>query len=98
MTQPDPEATGDHSVIDGSGSTTYKKEPRNHRGFQQESHIDTKGRSHTNNKTGQDIPVPHKQGRGFDGKKIPGGVERVDPNKAPRYKGKDQPGFKPHNF
>ncbi len=93
--QPDPEATGDHSVIDRNGATTYRKEPRNHRGFQQEGHIDTKGRPHTNKLSGEDIPVPHRQGRDIDGNKILGGVEPVPSNKAPRYRGVDEMWFVP---
>jgi RHS repeat-associated protein len=87
--KPDPDATGDHSTIDQNGATTFEKNDKNPTGWQEVEHIDTKGSPHVNKQTGQSIPVPHRQG-----KKIPGGVEPVDPNKAPKYKGKDEPGFK----
>ncbi|MEQ9167578.1 MAG: RHS repeat-associated core domain-containing protein, partial [Fulvivirga sp.] len=83
--QPDKEATGDHSVINERGSSTFEKNSNNPNGWQETSHIDTKGAAHTNKQTGQKVDVPHRQGKGLDGKKIPGGVEPVNP--APKYKG-----------
>lgn len=85
--KPDPQATGDHSVINGRGTTTFEKNSKNPSGFQQVERIDTKGAPHANKKTGKMIPVPHRQG-----KNIPGGIEPVDQSKAPRYKGVDEKG------
>ncbi|MBS1744987.1 MAG: hypothetical protein JST21_02330, partial [Bacteroidetes bacterium] len=50
---PDPEATGDHTVSNDKGSTTYKKNDKNPTGFQEEKRVDTKGKAHN------DVPTPH---------------------------------------
>lgn len=51
--KPDPEATGDHTVSNGSGSTTYKKNDQNPTGFDEAKRVDTKGASHAG------VPTPH---------------------------------------
>ncbi|WP_431216148.1 hypothetical protein ACQ86N_16815 [Puia sp. P3] len=37
--KPDPNATGAHSVIDGSGATTFKQNPKNPKGWEKTEHI-----------------------------------------------------------
>ncbi len=83
--QPDTSAQADHSVINDRGSSTFQRNPNNPSGWQEISHIDTKGAPHVNKQTGQKIDVPHRQGLDIDGKKIPGGVEQVNP--PPKYTG-----------
>jgi RHS repeat-associated protein len=51
--QPDQTATGDHSVSNGRGSTTYEKNNKNPTGFQETKRVDTKGGSHNG------VPTPH---------------------------------------
>ena len=51
--KPDQEATGDHTVSNDRGSTTYKKNDQNPSGFQEEKRVDTKGKPHNN------VPTPH---------------------------------------
>ena len=51
--KPDPGATGDHTVSNDRGSTTYKKNDKNPSGFQESKRVDTKGKSHGG------VPTPH---------------------------------------
>ncbi|MHA4812331.1 hypothetical protein ACX0G9_29825 [Flavitalea flava] len=51
--KPDPNATGDHTVSNDRGSTTYQKNDRNPSGFQEVKRTDTKGASHGG------VPTPH---------------------------------------
>jgi RHS repeat-associated protein len=51
--KPDKSATGDHTVSDRKGSTTYEKNDRNPSGFQEVKRTDTKGGAHN------DVPTPH---------------------------------------
>lgn len=46
--QPDTSATGNHSVINERGSSTFERNPRNPSGWQETWHIDTQGAAHTN--------------------------------------------------
>lgn len=96
--QHDPEATGDHTVVNEKGATTFKRNDRNPSGWDKESNIDKKGRSHVNKKTGESVPTPHRQGKDVDGKEIPGGVAPLAPSEMPVYKGVDEKWFLPSNF
>lgn len=51
--KPDPDATGDHTVSNDRGSTTYKKNEKNPSGFQEVKRVDTKG------KADNGVPTPH---------------------------------------
>ncbi|MDD2793082.1 MAG: hypothetical protein PHD73_07880, partial [Sediminibacterium sp.] len=51
--KPDSEATGDHSVSNDRGSTTYEKNDRNPSGFQEVKRVDTKGKADNN------VSTPH---------------------------------------
>jgi len=51
--KPDKDATGDHTVSNDRGSTTYKKNDRNPSGFQEVKRTDTKG------KADNGVPTPH---------------------------------------
>ncbi len=51
--QPDPAATGDHTVSNDKGSTTYQKNDKNPTGFQEVKRVDTKGKAHNG------VPTPH---------------------------------------
>ncbi|ANI89338.1 hypothetical protein A9P82_08555 [Arachidicoccus ginsenosidimutans] len=57
--KPDSEAEGDHSVINDRGSTTFHKNDKNPKGWQEGERIDTKGKPHTNS-DGTVVPTPHK--------------------------------------
>ncbi|MES2063386.1 MAG: DUF6443 domain-containing protein [Bacteroidota bacterium] len=63
--EPKTDADGDHSSIkrdkDGNitGTATYKKNPKNPNGFDEEKRVDVKGGDHFDKKTGQSIPTPH---------------------------------------
>lgn len=56
--KPDPEATGDHTVSNDKGSTTYERNDRNPSGFDEVKRVDTKGRSHNG------VPTPHVHEKG----------------------------------
>jgi RHS repeat-associated protein len=51
--KPDENATGDHSVSNDRGSTTYQKNEKNPSGFQEVKRVDKKG------KADNGIPTPH---------------------------------------
>jgi RHS repeat-associated protein len=51
--KPDPEATGDHSVSSDRGSTTFEKNDKNPKGFQEKKRVDTKGAADNG------VPTPH---------------------------------------
>ncbi|HXB45386.1 MAG TPA: hypothetical protein VNV85_15075, partial [Puia sp.] len=51
--KPDSEATGDHSVSNDRGSSTYKKNDKNPTGFKEVKRVDTKG------KADNGVPTPH---------------------------------------
>ncbi|MEP2510418.1 MAG: RHS repeat-associated core domain-containing protein, partial [Reichenbachiella sp.] len=57
--QPDSEATGDHTVSNERGSTTYKKNDKNPSGFQEVKRVDKKGASHG----GVETPHTHENGK-----------------------------------
>jgi RHS repeat-associated protein len=62
--KPDPSATGDHSVINNNGNTTYKKNSKNPTtGFDEVKRTDTKGKAHTNS-DGSKVPTPHVHEKG----------------------------------
>jgi RHS repeat-associated protein len=71
--QPDPDATGDHTVSNDKGSTTYEKNDKNPSGFQEVKRVDTKGADHNG------VPTPHVHEKG-----IPGGVRPAQPNEIPK--------------
>ncbi|MBX7126478.1 MAG: hypothetical protein K1X47_12360, partial [Cyclobacteriaceae bacterium] len=51
--KPDSDATGDHTVSNDRGSTTYQKNEKNPSGFQEVKRVDTKG------KADNGVPTPH---------------------------------------
>ena len=57
--KPDPNATGDHTVSNNRGSTTYEKNAKNPTGFQEVKRVDTKGASHG----GVQTPHVHEDGK-----------------------------------
>lgn len=62
--KPDPNATGDHSVTNDKGSTTFKKNSQNPKtGYDEVERIDTKGEPHRNS-DGTIVPTPHKHVKG----------------------------------
>jgi RHS repeat-associated protein len=60
--KPDPQATGDHTVSDANGSTTYVKNDRNPTGFQEVKRVDVVGSDHGG------VPTPHVH---IPGQKLP---------------------------
>ena len=68
--QPDSEATGDHTVSNGNGSTTYETNTNNPTGFQEVQRDDTKGKAHN----GVDTPHVHEDGE----------VRPATPNEIPK--------------
>jgi RHS repeat-associated protein len=60
--KPDPQATGDHTVSDANGSTTYVKNDRNPSGFQEAKRVDVVGSDHGG------VPTPHVH---IPGQKLP---------------------------
>lgn len=68
--KPDPAATGDHTVSNDRGSTTYKKNDKNPSGFQEVKRVDTKGKSHG----GTPTPHVHEAGK----------VRPAQPNEIPK--------------
>jgi RHS repeat-associated protein len=73
--KPDPEATGDHSVSNDRGSTTYEKNDRNPSGFQQVKRVDTKGASD------KGVPTPHVHEGGTVRPATPNEIPKVDLSK-----------------
>jgi RHS repeat-associated protein len=71
--QPDKEATGDHTVSNNRGSTTYQKNDKNPSGFQEVKRVDTKGGAHN------DVPTPH-----VHEKSAPGGVRPARTDEIPK--------------
>jgi RHS repeat-associated protein len=61
--KPDPNATGDHSVIDKNGNTTYKQNSKNPTGFDEAKRTDVKGKAHTNT-NGSKVETPHVHEKG----------------------------------
>jgi hypothetical protein len=60
----DPDAVGDHTVINESGSTTYHSNPKNpNTGFETGKRVDTQGASHKT-KSGTEVPTPHVHEKG----------------------------------
>lgn len=60
--KPDPKATGDHTVSNDRGSTTYKRNDRNPKtGFDEVKRVDTKG------KADNGVPTPHVHEKGVNG-------------------------------
>jgi len=51
--KPDPAATGDHTVSNDRGSTTFKRNDKNPTGFDEVKRVDTKGKAHGK------VPTPH---------------------------------------
>jgi RHS repeat-associated protein len=74
----DPDAVGDHTVINERGSTTYKTNPNNPNknnkgvGFETQKRVDYKGAAHVDKKTGVKTPTPHVQENGAVRRAIPG--------------------------
>jgi RHS repeat-associated protein len=61
--KPDPKATGDHSVIDKNGNTTYKQNSKNPTNFDEVKRTDVKGKAHTNT-DGAKVETPHVHEKG----------------------------------
>jgi RHS repeat-associated protein len=68
--RPDSEATGDHTVSNDRGSTTFQRNDRNPSGFQEVKRVDTKGKSHG----GVETPHVHEGGK----------VRPAQPNEIPK--------------
>ena len=70
--EPDQNAGGNHSALkrnkDGkiTGTATYKKNPKNPTGFDEEKRVDVEGKAHFDKKSGKEIPTPHVK----EGKKV----------------------------
>ncbi|HMH20166.1 MAG TPA: DUF6443 domain-containing protein [Puia sp.] len=73
--KPDKNATGDHTVSDSKGSTTYKKNDRNPSGFQEVKRTDTKGKAHNG------VPTPHTHEGGKVTPAKPEDIPKTDLNK-----------------
>jgi RHS repeat-associated protein len=73
--KPDPEATGDHTVSNDRGSTTYQKNDRNPSGFQEVKRVDTKGKSDNG------VPTPHVHEGGKVRPANPDEIPKTDLNK-----------------
>jgi RHS repeat-associated protein len=64
---PDPDAVGDHTVINENGTTTYTRNDNNPNknnagaGFETKKRVDYKGAGHVDKKTGKNTPTPHVQ-------------------------------------
>ena len=72
---PDPNATGDHSVSNSRGSTTYKTNDKNPSGFQETKRVDTKGKGHNG------VPTPHVHENGKVRPAKPDDIPNVDLSK-----------------
>ena len=74
----DPDAVGDHTVVNENGSTTYKVNQNNPNknnnglGFETEKRVDYKGASDVDKKTGNTVPTPHVHENGSVRPAIPG--------------------------
>ena len=68
--QPDQEATGDHTVSNDRGSTTFQRNDRNPSGFQEVKRVDKTGASHG----GIETPHVHESGK----------VRPAQPNEIPK--------------
>lgn len=68
--RPDSEATGDHTVSNDRGSTTFQRNDRNPSGFQEVKRVDTQGKSHG----GVETPHVHEGGK----------VRAAQPNEIPK--------------
>ncbi|WP_374759770.1 RHS repeat-associated core domain-containing protein [Myroides odoratus] len=74
----DPDAVGNHTVINENGHTTYKVNQNNPNknnkgvGFETEKRVDYKGKAHKDKVTGEDIPTPHVQEKGTVRPAVPG--------------------------
>ncbi len=72
------DATGDHTVINENGSTTYKVNQKNPNknskgyGFETVKRVDYKGAAHVDKKTGVKTPTPHVQEKGTVRSAVPG--------------------------
>ena len=74
--KPDSKATGDHTVSNSRGSTTYKKNDRNPTGYDEVKRVDTKG------KADNGVPTPHVHERNEEtGVKI---VRPANSNEIPK--------------
>ncbi len=73
--KPDSKATGDHSVSNERGSTTYEKNERNPSGFQEAKRVDTKGKADNN------VPTPHVHEGGKVRSAKPEDIPKVDLSK-----------------
>ncbi|MEM6321539.1 MAG: 3-coathanger stack domain-containing protein [Bacteroidota bacterium] len=61
--KPDPEATGDHSVYNERGNTTFEQNPRNPKGFDEVKRTDVEGSPHRN-RDGTKVETPHVHTKG----------------------------------
>jgi len=87
--EPDPNAQGSHSTFrrNEQGQVTtheeWKQNPHNPSGFDSVKRTDTqyysREHSHYNKQTGQDVSIPHTQG-----KNIPGGIRPANPDELPQ--------------
>jgi RHS repeat-associated protein len=73
--EPDSEATGDHTVSNDRGSTTYEKNDKNPSGFQETKRVDTKGKDHNG------VPTPHVHEQGKVRPANPDEIPKTDLNK-----------------
>lgn len=74
----DPDAEGDHTVVNDNGSTSYRVNQNNPKknnkgiGFETTKRVDRKGAAHVDKKTGEKIETPHVQENGEVRPAIPG--------------------------
>ena len=61
--KPDSEATGDHSVTNDRGNSTYKQNDKNPTGFDEVKRTDVQGKAHTN-RDGTKVETPHTHTKG----------------------------------
>jgi len=76
--KPDSEATGDHTVSNDRGSTTYQKNEKNPSGFQEVKRVDTKG------KADNGVPTPHVHENGKVRPANPDEIPKTDLSKNKR--------------
>lgn len=62
----DQSASGDHSVFNDRGNSTYKKNDKNPTGFDEVKRVDTEGKAHRN-PDGTSVPTPHVKEKGQKG-------------------------------
>lgn len=72
---PDKDATGDHTVSNDKGSTTYEINPRSPTGFQEVKRVDKTGGSHAG------VPTPHVHEGGNVRPAQPNEIPKTDLNK-----------------